>query len=217
MHSLFRYEGAGLTRHIHLSASNPHSRLITHGISAPAYVGGDIHTRATPADGLWSDSAVVTPSAEIMSDANIFVTFNIFDASGTLVGFSNASHGGGKDQTVTSSPISFNSAELWSIPRPYLYTLQVIVSSCPTWPTCEGRVPLDSGNTSIGIRSIEWDPDRGLFLNQQPVKMRGFCNHESFAGVGAAIPDRVDLLRVQQMRGMGGNAWCVLHGLCDFY
>ena len=34
---------------------------------------------------------------------------------------------------------------------------------------------------------------------------------ESFTGVGAAIPDRVDLLRVQQMRGVGMNAWRTSH------
>ena len=41
--------------------------------------------------------------------------------------------------------------------------------------------------------------------------MRGFCNHESFTGIGAAIPPRVDLFRVQQMRGVGGNAWRTSH------
>ena len=41
--------------------------------------------------------------------------------------------------------------------------------------------------------------------------MRGACNHESFTGVGAALPDRVDLLRVQQMRGVGMNAWRTSH------
>ena len=41
--------------------------------------------------------------------------------------------------------------------------------------------------------------------------MRGACNHESFTGVGAALPGRVDLLRVQQMRGVGMNAWRTSH------
>ena len=36
--------------------------------------------------------------------------------------------------------------------------------------------------------------------------MRGFCNHESFAGVGMAVADRINLFRLQSMRGLGGNA-----------
>jgi len=41
--------------------------------------------------------------------------------------------------------------------------------------------------------------------------MRGACNHESFTGVGAALPERIDLLRIQQLRGAGGNAWRTSH------
>ena len=46
----------------------------------------------------------------------------------------------------------------------------------------------------------------GFVLNEQNVKMRGFCNHESFAGVGMAVSDRINLFRLQSMRGLGGNA-----------
>ena len=51
----------------------------------------------------------------------------------------------------------------------------------------------------------------GHQVNGDAVKMRGFCNHENFAGVGAAVPPRVDLLRVQQLRGVGGNSWRTSH------
>jgi hypothetical protein len=50
-----------------------------------------------------------------------------------------------------------------------------------------------------------------LQVNEQAIKMRGACNHESFAGVGGALAPRVDLLRVQQMRGVGMNAWRTSH------
>ncbi len=38
------------------------------------------------------------------------------------------------------------------------------------------------------------------------VIVSGFCDHESFAAVGMAVPDRANLFRMQAMRGMGGNA-----------
>jgi beta-galactosidase len=41
--------------------------------------------------------------------------------------------------------------------------------------------------------------------------MRGFCEHASWGGVGAAVPPRVDLLRLQQLRGVGGNALRTSH------
>lgn len=54
-----------------------------------------------------------------------------------------------------------------------------------------GGAVVDSTNQSVGIRNLAWDAQRGLMVNEQRVKMRGACNHESFTGVGAALPDRV--------------------------
>ena len=35
----------------------------------------------------------------------------------------------------------------------------------------------------------------------------GLCNHQDFAGCGVAVPDRVNMFRVQKLQEMGGNAW----------
>jgi hypothetical protein len=42
-------------------------------------------------------------------------------------------------------------------------------------------------------------------------KVRGFCNHNSFASVGIALPERVQLYRVQSLRSVGGNGWRMSH------
>ena len=47
------------------------------------------------------------------------------------------------------------------------------------------------------MRDVRLDADTGLWLNGKHVKMRGFCDHSSFGGVGAAVPDRVNLFRAQ--------------------
>eukprot|EP01048_Picozoa_sp_COSAG05_P006408 COSAG05_NODE_414_length_10051_cov_120.012158_4_plen_605_part_00 len=111
--------------------------------------------------------------------------------------------GGGSGGPIKSAVMRLSNIQLWSVARPYLYTLRVDV-------TVDGKVT-DSMNQSVGIRNLAWDAEQGLKVNEQPVKMRGACNHESFTGVGAALPDRVDLLRVQQMRGVGMNAWRSSH------
>lgn len=99
-------------------------------------------------------------------------------------------------------------AELWSVPRPFLYTP---VTTLRVAGSSDGRADVDSVNSTIGIHQLFWSAKDGLNVNSQPVKLRGICNHESFAGVGAAIPPRVELLRVQQMRVLGGNAWRTSH------
>jgi beta-galactosidase/beta-glucuronidase len=102
-----------------------------------------------------------------------------------------------------SATIALTQANVWSVARPYLYALNTQVRV--------GNKIVDSVNTSFGVRNVAWSADHGLLLNEQRVKMRGFCEHENFAGVGSAIPERVNLFRLQQMRGVGGNAWRASH------
>lgn len=48
-------------------------------------------------------------------------------------------------------------------------------------------------------------------MNGRHVKLRGFCDHSNFGGVGSAVPDRVNLFRAQALRSVGGNAWRMAH------
>jgi len=66
-------------------------------------------------------------------------------------------------------------------------------------------VALDSVNATLGVRGVRFDADFGSFVNEQRVRMRAFCDHESFTAVGMAIPDRLQLFRFQAQRGVGGN------------
>jgi len=93
---------------------------------------------------------------------------------------------------------------LWSIARPFLYT--VVASLLDS----SGGV-IDSVNVSMGVRRVAFDANEGSFINNQPVKLRGFCNHASFAAVGMAVPPRINLFRMQQMRGMGANSHRMSH------
>ncbi len=45
--------------------------------------------------------------------------------------------------------------------------------------------------------------DHGFFLNGQSMKIQGTCNHQDHAGVGAALPDRLQAFRVGVLQGDG--------------
>ena len=83
-------------------------------------------------------------------------------------------------------------AELWSVGRPHLYTVAIQL--------LDGGAVVDSVNLTTGIRAARFDPQRGLHLNDQRVKLRGFCDHSNFGGVGGAVPDRLNLYRAQARR-----------------
>lgn len=69
----------------------------------------------------------------------------------------------------------------------------------------------DTVNTTIGIRSLKYTGDEGFFMNDDHVKVRGFCDHNDFASVGMGVPDRIKLFRAQASRGVGGNGRRMSH------
>ena len=132
------------------------------------------------------------------------------DATGAMV----ATATGDVSAAVAKATLKLPTAQLWSIARPYLYT----VSATIVQHGADG----DSVNASVGVRSLRWDANSGFFLNGQHSKIRGFCDHNDFGGVGMAVPDRIKLYRAQQLRSVGGNGRRMSHNppqasLLDIY
>jgi len=205
-------EGAGLTRGgVTLSVTDPRGSLSpASAVAAPAFLNGVVHehTASEPSVGLWADSAQISPSADVLLEAGGLATlvWTLRDVAGAVAGVVNASsrlpQGGG----VISAPpgsLTVPRAELWTVARPYLYSIRTEL-----W--VQGTL-LDARDDALGIRDVAWSGDSGMFLNTQSVKMRGFCEHATWGGVGAAVPPRVDLFRLQQLRGIGGNALRTSH------
>ena len=55
--------------------------------------------------------------------------------------------------------------------------------------------------------------DKGFFLNGKSLKIQGTCNHQDHAGVGAAVPDRLQWFRLGVLREMGCNAVRTSHNM----
>ena len=92
----------------------------------------------------------------------------------------------------------FDVPELWSPDHPKLYTLRCTLR--------QGGQVLDEVQTPFGIRTLRWNKDQGFFLNGKPFKIQGTCNHQDFAGLGVALPDRIHYYKVEKLKEMGCNA-----------
>jgi beta-galactosidase len=57
------------------------------------------------------------------------------------------------------------------------------------------------------------DSQKGLFLNEQPIKLKGVCNHHDAGPVGTAVPDDVLRRRMQILKDMGCNAIRTSHNI----
>jgi beta-galactosidase len=87
---------------------------------------------------------------------------------------------------------------LWSDRTPELYRLRSTL-------TLDAQA-LDETTTTFGIRKLEFDPDRGLFVNSKPVKLKGVCLHQDAGSFGNAVPTAVWAMRLARLKEMGCNA-----------
>ncbi len=94
---------------------------------------------------------------------------------------------------------------LWSVDEPNLYSAIVTVES-------DGKTR-DAERVSFGVRTALFDADKGFFLNGKPLKIQGTCNHQDHAGVGAALPDRLQYFRLGVLQDMGCNAVRTSHNM----
>jgi beta-galactosidase len=102
------------------------------------------------------------------------------------------------DNAVAAFCIPVTNPKLWSVDEPNLYTLRTTVK--------KDGVVTDEVTTHCGFRTIRFDADKGFFLNDQPLKIKGTCNHIDHAGVGVAVPDALWEFRLRKLKEMGSNA-----------
>jgi beta-galactosidase len=200
------YSGSGIYRHVWLSVTDPLS-IAPWGIYA-----------ITPQ--VSDTSATVQVAAEVVNNrktaARFRLTGTILDADGQELRSTQSE--GELDAGETGK---FNlqfllpNSKLWSDQSPYLYTLRTVLRV--------GDETIDQCDTPIGIRSIDFDVNKGFLLNGKPVKLNGVCLHEDGGCVGSAVPEGVWLRRLKLLKEMGCNAIRTSHNppapefldLCD--
>ena len=101
--------------------------------------------------------------------------------------------------------IKLSNPHLWSIETPYLYTLNVELLA-------DGKV-IDQTNTRVGIRSLQFDPNRGFALNGEWIKVKGVCIHHDAGVLGAAVPREVWQRRFISLKEMGVNGIRMSHNM----
>jgi len=101
--------------------------------------------------------------------------------------------------------IALSNPHLWNIDNPYLYTLHVDLLA-------DGKV-IDQTDTHVGIRSLQFDPNRGFALNGEWMKVKGVCIHHDAGVLGAAVPREVWQRRFVSLKEMGVNAIRMSHNM----
>ncbi|MBW8900933.1 MAG: DUF4982 domain-containing protein [Massilia sp.] len=179
------YEGAGIYRHVWLVKTAP--------VHVPQW-GVLVRGQTSGAVALSTD---LVNAADTV--ASVAVTSVIYDGAGKEVA------------RVASAPLvlqpwathtceqHLNIAKpvLWDLHNPHQYTVVTVLG---------GETVLDRFVTRFGLRDIRFDANTGFYLNGVSMKLRGANNHQDHAGVGIAIPDRLQRFRLELMQSMGVNA-----------
>lgn len=108
-----------------------------------------------------------------------------------------------------------NHPKLWSDKSPVLYEAETIIGT--------GNSETDRYTTRFGIRTFHFDPEQGFFLNGQPKKILGVCNHHDLGALGAAFNISAARRQLEILKEMGCNGIRTAHNppapqlldLCD--
>ena len=171
------YEGAGIYRHVWLTKTDPlhlarwesYVRPSVKGNAATLSLGTIVQNQGTQAE-------------------SCRVRWQFKDAAGKVVASADSAQQSVRADGATTFTANANLANpaLWSIENPNLYTAIATIES--------GGKTRDAERITFGVRDIKWDPDKGFFLNGKHVLIKGTCNHQDHAGVGAALHFLPDLL-----------------------
>ena len=187
------YEGAGIYRHVWLTKTD---RL--HVARFGTYV-------TTPS--ISTDKASVSIKTTLKNEYKVAKNFTlvskIVDNKGVVL-----------DAKTTSRAIEpFSSTEiaqkgaikkplLWSPETPNLYKVLTEVTE-------NGKI-IDTYETTFGVRTIEFNRN-GFFLNGKLYPVKGSCNHQDFAGIGVALPNKVNWYKLKLLKEVGSNAYRCSH------
>lgn len=199
------YTGSGIYRHVRLVSVNP-LHFKKWGVFA---------WTESLADGV----AKLRVEADIVNDfvSNDVIVRNVLvDADGnTVTEVENPLNFENSETLFSSCNLYVKDARLWSLNDPYLYTLRTSL-------VLDDR-EIDLVETPVGLRTIEYDANKGFFLNGEHVKLFGVNVHHDGGPVGAAVPERVWERRLEILKSGGCNAVRTAHNhpapefldLCD--
>jgi beta-galactosidase len=188
------YEGAGIYRHVWLTKTDPlhvaqwgtFVRSEVREDAATIVISTEVENESEKARNCRVISRIVNPDDKVIATTQ--------SKPATLAAWGSQTF---ESQAVVKHPL------LWSIEAPQLYRVITTLES--------DSMVTDRDETTFGIRTIRFEPDKGFFLNEKPVKLKGSCNHQDHAGVGSALPDRLQYYRIERLKNMGSNAYRSSH------
>jgi len=145
--------------------------------------------------------AVKGDCAEVAFDINVatneqeyMLDVAIYDQEGKLV----ASQKYTSTKAKFSGELELENYHLWEILNSYLYTFEAKLY-------IKGK-EADIAITKFGIRTIDYGPDKGLYINNKYTKLNGVCMHHDLGALGAVVNISAINRQIEKLIDIGVNA-----------
>lgn len=200
------YSGSGIYRNVWLTEVNPvHVDLWGTFVTTPE---------------VSNEYATVNVATSLINETTegvaVTIRSTILDRSENSIVFTES-----KEQIEAGSIIevshvlNLTNPSFWSIDEPYLYTVKSEVF--------QNGVIIDNYSTPLGVRTFNFDPEKGFFLNGMSTKIKGVCMHHDLGSLGAAVNKRAIERQLEILKEMGVNGIRTAHNppapellhLCD--
>lgn len=191
------YPGAGLYRNVWLVKTNP-----VHIAQWGTFVRAKNVSEAKATIDL-------TVQIENKSAANrkIETRTDIFFEGRKIISFNKSSTAvNANTKSTVESSVVLNNPKLWVVRPDHKQHLYVAVTSL-----YENGKLLDSYETKFGIRDIQFDPDKGVFVNGQSLRIQGVNQHHDLGALGAAFNVRAATRQLELLQELGCNAIRLAH------
>jgi beta-galactosidase len=190
------YTGSGIYRNVYLISADP--------IHFDMW-GVNYQTQQVTGKG-----AVVQVNAKVKNEtgaeANAQVIMQWLDVSGKIVAQQIQKKKLPAGAVVEfSSDLTVKNPIFWSTESPYLYQLITMLYV--------GKKLVDEAVCKSGIRTLQFDANKGFALNGKWMKMKGVCIHHDAGVLGSAVPRQVWERRLKTLKSLGCNAIRMSHNL----
>lgn len=188
------YTGSGIYLHVWLTTvGNVHTEIYETYVTTPVISANSASVKV--------ENSIRNTSSQ---EKQIDVMVNLLSPAGLVVATQKQTvHIPANNNLSSAQLITVSKPALWSLESPVLYKVKVTLLTA-------GKT-IDQTTTSFGIRSIEFDGQKGFLLNGKMVKLKGGCIHHDNGLLGAAAFDRAEERKIELLKKAGYNALRLSH------
>lgn len=199
------YSGSGINRNVYLIAT-PATHIAPWGV---------VFTTPSVSAAQASVQVGVTVQNKATGTVPVKVLAELVDARGKVVAQAEKNATAAVNTSDVSLSFTVAKPALWSVETPALYQLRTTLFV--------NGAKADVVTEQVGFRNFRFDANKGFFLNDQNIKLKGLCIHDDAGALGSAVPRDVWERRLRVFKAMGCNTIRMSHNphqdylydLCD--